>query len=98
MIILLISTSACGTNISAVVGDLFPTHLRAMAISLIIMFSRFGGVIGSNITAAMIYSMCTELYIFNFLLLFGSTCVVYVVLRKCELVKTNKLGIWEEFP
>lgn len=114
LIILIISTSACGTNICAVVGDLFPTHLRydsgihiffnffkifffpisrAMALSLIIMFSRFGGVIGSNVTAAMIYNLCSSLYFLNFLLLFVSMCFVYIVLRKCELVKSNKIVI-----
>lgn len=107
LIIIITSTSACSTNICAIVSDLFPTHLkysckniiqktvdyyfclsfRVMSLSLMITFTRLGGIIGSNITAAMIYGLCSTLYGLNFILLSSATIVLYFILRKCELAK-----------
>lgn len=44
------------TNTIAV--DLFPTHFRAMAMSISLMFGRFGAVTGSHVIGPLLYNYC----------------------------------------
>lgn len=55
-----------------------------MAINLIVMCSRLGAIIGTNVTAAMIYNFCQTLYGINLALSIGTTITVYFVLRRCN--------------
>ncbi|RVE48677.1 hypothetical protein evm_006643 [Chilo suppressalis] len=51
--------------------ELFPTHLRGMAVSLSMMFGRFGSIFGANVAGLMINSTCEGMfYMFGGLLLF----------------------------
>lgn len=62
-----------------------------MAISLIVMCSRLGGIIGTNVTAAMIYDLCEALYGLNFGLSLCTTVAVYFILRKCGVRSAGAL-------
>lgn len=44
--------------VNAIVVDLFPTEIRAMALSLSLMCGRLGAVTGSNIIGPLIYKAC----------------------------------------
>ncbi|XP_055586739.1 putative transporter SVOPL [Uranotaenia lowii] len=54
-------TVMCGYNVSVVSSitvDFFPTHLRAMAVCISMMFGRLGCVVGANVTGALLDHNC----------------------------------------
>ncbi|KAL1384592.1 hypothetical protein pipiens_000408, partial [Culex pipiens pipiens] len=53
----LLSCCAMGV-INAVAVDLFPTHLRAMAVSVSLMFGQLGSVFGTNMNGLLLDSHC----------------------------------------
>lgn len=55
--IFLMGGAAIGV-VNAIVVDLFPTEIRAMALSLSLMCGRLGAVTGSNIIGPLIYRAC----------------------------------------
>ncbi|XP_055618855.1 synaptic vesicle glycoprotein 2B-like [Toxorhynchites rutilus septentrionalis] len=56
MILMMGGLSACVTNTITV--DLFPTNLRAMAVSISLMFGRLGSVTGANMLGLLLDSQC----------------------------------------
>lgn len=56
MVMLLCSFSV--SVVSAVTVDLFPTHLRAMALGISTMCGRIGGVFGTNLNGLLLDSHC----------------------------------------
>lgn len=49
----------CGIGIvNAIVVDLYPTQIRAMAMAVSLMFGRLGAVAGSNVVGPLIYNFC----------------------------------------
>ncbi|XP_013136917.1 PREDICTED: synaptic vesicle glycoprotein 2C-like [Papilio polytes] len=75
---LVMTTLAIGP-IGAYTTDLFPTHLRGMAMCLTMMVGRSGAIFGSNLVGSLINSACeANFYIFGGLLLicaFFSFCL-----------------------
>lgn len=58
--------SSCVGIINTVVVELYPTHLRGMALAISLMAGRFGAVTGSYITGQLIYKLCDfTFYIFG---------------------------------
>ncbi|KAL3276541.1 hypothetical protein HHI36_011916 [Cryptolaemus montrouzieri] len=60
--------------VNAIVVDLFPTQIRAMALAMSLMFGRFGAMVGTNLVGPLIYNWCNYLfYVFtaNHLVLMG---------------------------
>lgn len=55
--IFLMGGSSIGV-VNAIVVDLFPTEIRAMALALSLMCGRLGAVAGSNIIGPLIYKAC----------------------------------------
>lgn len=55
--IFLMGGAAIGV-VNAIVVDLFPTEIRAMALSLSLMCGRLGAVTGSNVIGPLIYKAC----------------------------------------
>lgn len=50
--------------VNAIVVDLFPTEIRAMALALSLMGGRLGAVTGSNIVGPLIYKACDFTFYF----------------------------------
>lgn len=55
--IFLMGGAAIGV-VNAIVVDLFPTEIRAMALALSLMCGRLGAVTGSNVIGPIIYKAC----------------------------------------
>ncbi|KAE8739516.1 hypothetical protein FOCC_FOCC015012, partial [Frankliniella occidentalis] len=51
-------TEMCISLFSSVVVDMFPTHLRAMAVSLSLMFGRMGSIAGNFMFGALLEAAC----------------------------------------
>lgn len=63
--IFLLSSSCVGIIITLVV-ELYPTHLRGMALAISLMAGRFGAVTGSHVAGLLIYKLCDfTFYIFG---------------------------------
>ncbi|KPJ06946.1 Synaptic vesicle glycoprotein 2A [Papilio machaon] len=75
---LVMTTLAIGP-IGAYTTDIFPTHLRGMAMCLVMMVGRSGAIFGSNLVGSLINTGCVaNFYIFGGLLLicaFFSFCL-----------------------
>lgn len=59
---------ACGvTNVllNTVTYDLFPTNLRALALSVSVMFGKLGALAGGNVAGMLLEHHCSALYIFS---------------------------------
>ncbi|XP_050303518.1 synaptic vesicle glycoprotein 2C-like [Anthonomus grandis grandis] len=50
--------------VNALVVDLYPTHIRAMALAVSLMFGRVGAMVGSNLMGVLFYSYCDYVFIF----------------------------------
>ncbi|XP_044756975.1 synaptic vesicle glycoprotein 2B-like [Coccinella septempunctata] len=48
--------------VNAIVVDLFPTQVRAMALAMSLMFGRLGAMVGTNIVGPVIYNYCDYLF------------------------------------
>ncbi|XP_045467528.1 synaptic vesicle glycoprotein 2B-like isoform X2 [Harmonia axyridis] len=48
--------------VNAIVVDLFPTQVRAMALAMSLMFGRLGAMVGTNIVGPVIYKYCDYLF------------------------------------
>ncbi|KAG7310148.1 hypothetical protein JYU34_004701 [Plutella xylostella] len=63
-------SGACIGLLTAVVVELFPTKLRAMAVCLSLMFGRVGSVLGSNVIGILLETSCgVSFYLFGGLLI-----------------------------
>ncbi|XP_031626823.1 synaptic vesicle glycoprotein 2B-like [Contarinia nasturtii] len=62
---LFLSLLSCGVAanvVSSAAVELYPTTLRAMALSISLMFARFGGVAGSNAAAFLLDNYCESAF------------------------------------
>ncbi|XP_058461564.1 synaptic vesicle glycoprotein 2B-like [Malaya genurostris] len=55
---ILVMSGFSGSVVNAVIVDLFPTNLRAMAVCIALMFGRLGGVIGANMLGLLLDTHC----------------------------------------
>ncbi|XP_058461551.1 synaptic vesicle glycoprotein 2B-like [Malaya genurostris] len=55
---ILMMSGFCGSVVSAVIVDPFPTNLRAMAVCIALMFGRLGGVIRANMLGLLLDTHC----------------------------------------
>ncbi|XP_017783612.1 PREDICTED: synaptic vesicle glycoprotein 2B-like [Nicrophorus vespilloides] len=61
-----LTVATCVGIINAIVVELYPTQLRAMALSISLMSGRIGAVVGSNAVGPLIYNLCEYMfYIFT---------------------------------
>lgn len=59
---------ACGITVvllNTVTYDLFPTNLRALALSVSLMFGRMASLLGANIAGLLLENYCSALYNFS---------------------------------
>ncbi|GAB0095015.1 hypothetical protein DMENIID0001_103410 [Sergentomyia squamirostris] len=90
----------CGLTmnvVNAVTIDLFPTHLRAMSVSISLMVGRLGSVFGSNLVAAILDYNCEATFLISgiSLILCGilSIFIPNIQGRPNRRVPENKLSI-----
>lgn len=58
--------SSCVGIINTVVVELYPTHLRGMALAISLMAGRCGAVAGAHLTGQLIYKLCNyTFYVFG---------------------------------
>ncbi|XP_030763786.1 synaptic vesicle glycoprotein 2B-like [Sitophilus oryzae] len=55
--------SSCIGIVNALVVDLYPTNIRAMALAISLMFGRFGAMVGSNVVGNIFYNYCDYMFI-----------------------------------
>lgn len=53
----------CGSILSVIIVDIYPTNIRAMALSLILLMGRIGAIFGGNFIAFLIIRQCQGLFI-----------------------------------
>lgn len=62
LMLIFLTCGVCGAILSAVVVDLFPTHVRAMSLCVVLMIGRMGAVAGSNFVSLMIVQHCELMF------------------------------------
>ncbi|XP_053698458.1 synaptic vesicle glycoprotein 2C [Sabethes cyaneus] len=81
VIVVFLAVGCCGSVLSAISVDLFPTNYRAMALCLILMTGRLGAMIGSNLVGFLLTYNCDLIFI-----LLGGLLIV------CALIGTTLPG------
>lgn len=61
--LILLTSGCCGSIISAIAIDLFPTSIKAMALCLILMCGRLFAALGSNIIGYLLVINCDVVFI-----------------------------------
>ncbi|XP_055585947.1 synaptic vesicle glycoprotein 2B [Uranotaenia lowii] len=64
VLVIYMCIGCCGSVLSAISVDLFPTNYRAMALCLILMTGRFGAMVGSNLVGFLLTYNCDAIFIF----------------------------------
>ncbi|XP_061394663.1 synaptic vesicle glycoprotein 2B-like [Musca vetustissima] len=92
---LIMLCSGLGTNVmNAIVVDIYPTSLRAMAVCISLMVGRIGSVTGSNVLGALIETHCEEaLYTSSFALV--AAAILALLMPKAPLEKKKNPSIEE---
>lgn len=52
LMLIFLTCGVCGSILSAVLVDLFPTNVRAMSLCVVLMVGRMGAVAGSNFVSS----------------------------------------------
>lgn len=63
VIVVFLAVGCCGSVLSAISVDLFPTNYRAMALCLILMTGRLGAMVGSNVVGFLLTYNCELIFI-----------------------------------
>lgn len=62
LMVIFLTCGVCGSILSAVLVDLFPTNVRAMSLCVVLMVGRIGAVAGSNFVSFMIARECELMF------------------------------------
>lgn len=62
LMLIFLTCGCCGSILSAVLVDIYPTNIRAMALCVVLMCGRLGAVIGSNFVSLTIESHCEAMF------------------------------------
>lgn len=65
--------------LNTVTYDLFPTHLRALALSVSVMFGRLGALTGGNVAGMLLENHCSALYIFSGSILVFTGVITFLI-------------------
>lgn len=73
LMVIFLTSGVCGSLLSAILVDLFPTNVRAMSLCIVLMIGRLGAVAGSNFVSFMITTQCEMMFgLFGGLLLMSA--------------------------
>ncbi|KAJ6635070.1 Synaptic vesicle glycoprotein 2B [Pseudolycoriella hygida] len=86
LMIVMLSCVNCGNILCAVASDLFPTHYKGMALSLIIMFARLGAVTGGNVVGALLFKQCNAIFYSIAAILLIATGISYIIMTKVDSI------------
>lgn len=79
LMVIFLTCGVCGSILSAILVDIFPTNVRAMSLCFILMVGRMGAVAGSNFVSLMITTQCEIMFgIFGAILL--TSAVISILL------------------
>lgn len=62
LMLIFLTSGVCGSLLSAILVDLFPTNVRAMSLCTVLMIGRIGAVAGSNFVSIMIVTHCESMF------------------------------------
>jgi MFS transporter, VNT family, synaptic vesicle glycoprotein 2 len=62
LMVIFLTCGVCGSILSAVLVDIFPTNVRAMSLCVVLMMGRMGAVVGSNFVSFMIVKECELMF------------------------------------
>lgn len=73
LMVLFLTCGVCGSLLSAILVDLFPTNVRAMSLCVVLMIGRIGAVAGSNFVSFLLVRQCELMFgLFGGLLLISA--------------------------
>lgn len=72
LFIILLLVGLAVTVVNAVSVDIYPTHLRAMAVCITLMFGRIGSVFGANMGAILLETYCLTTFFISGISLIGN--------------------------
>lgn len=61
-LVVLLACGCCGSIISAITFDLFPTSIKAMALCFVLMIGRLCAALGSNIIGWLLVANCDAVF------------------------------------
>lgn len=62
LMVIFLTCGVCGSLLSAILVDLYPTNVRAMSLCVVLMFGRIGAVAGSNFVSFMLVKQCELMF------------------------------------
>ncbi|CRK87479.1 CLUMA_CG001280, isoform A [Clunio marinus] len=62
LMLIFLTCGVCGSILSAILVDLFPTNIRAISLCFVLMIGRIGAVIGSIFVSFMIVAHCQLMF------------------------------------
>lgn len=62
LMLIFLTCGVCGSLLSAILVDLFPTNVRAISLCFVLMVGRMGAVAGSNFVSFMIVRQCELMF------------------------------------
>lgn len=62
LMVLFLTSGVCGSLLSAILVDMFPTNVRAMSLCIVLMIGRIGAVAGSNFVSFTIVKHCELMF------------------------------------
>jgi MFS transporter, VNT family, synaptic vesicle glycoprotein 2 len=63
LIVVFLIVGNCGSIMSAISVDIFPTSVRAMALCLVLMIGRLGAMSGSNLIGYLLITNCNLIFV-----------------------------------
>lgn len=75
LMLIFLTSGCCGSLLSAILVDIFPTNVRAMSLCVVLMFGRLGAVAGSNFVSFMILNQCEMMFG-----IFGGTLLISAII------------------
>lgn len=62
LMVIFLTCGVCGSILSAILVDLFPTNVRAMSLCVVLMIGRLGAVAGSNFVSFVLVRQCELMF------------------------------------
>lgn len=88
--VVLLACGLCGNLVNISTLDLFPTNLRSMAVSMSLMFGRFGSMVGGNIVGTLLdKNYCNLTFTMSGLLLCSSSVLAFFIPNIFKIKSTS---------
>lgn len=76
--------------LNAMAADYYPTHINAMALSLILTFNKLGAFVGTMVVGSLIFTSCEAVFFGFGLIVFVTAGLAYLLPDGKKLDRTSQ--------